>query len=77
MSTKGTNCWNCGRTAGTLRSKRSGIDYCAVCGAAMDGAGWISAKDVVFGMTLSDAPDDGEDPGDDECGRPNGSEEPH
>lgn len=58
MSTKGTNCWNCGRIAGTFRSKRSGIEYCAGCGAAMEGTGWISAKDVMFGMTRTDLPDD-------------------
>ena len=59
MGTKGKHCWNCERALQPLRSKRSGIEYCAACGAAIDGVGWISAEDLMSGMTRSDTPDEG------------------
>ena len=65
MGTTGKHCWNCERALQPLRSERSGIEYCAACGAAMDGVGWISAKDLMSGMTRSDTPDEGTNDGND------------
>lgn len=67
MRTKGKHCWNCERTLQPLRSKRSGIEYCAACGAAIDG-GWIAAKDLMSEMTRSDTPDEGANDGNDSDG---------
>lgn len=58
METTGKHCWNCERARQPVRSERTGIEYCAACGAAMNVVGWISAKDLMFGMTQSDAPDE-------------------
>jgi hypothetical protein len=64
MGTTGKHCWNCGRTLQPLRSKRSGIEYCADCGAAIDG-GWIPVKDLMSEMTRNDTPDEGANDGND------------
>jgi hypothetical protein len=68
MGTTGKHCWNCERALQPLRSKRSGIEYCAACGAAIDGVGWISAEDLISGMTRSDTPDEGTNDGNDRDG---------
>ena len=60
MENTGKHCWNCERALQPLRSKLTAIEYCAACGAAIDGVGWISAKDLLFGMTRSDTPDEDE-----------------
>jgi hypothetical protein len=58
MKTMDKHCWNCERARQTVRSERSGIEYCAACGAAMN-AGWISANGPMSGMTPRDTPDEG------------------
>ena len=68
MGTTGKHCWNCQRALQPLRSKRSGIEYCAACGAAIDGVGWISAKDLISGTTRSDTPDEGANDGNERDG---------
>jgi ribosomal protein L37AE/L43A len=40
-------CWNCGSSGERLRSKRTGIVYCADCGAAMDGLGAVTDFSVL------------------------------
>jgi ribosomal protein L37AE/L43A len=58
MITMGKRCWNCGRTITPLRSVRTGIEYCAACGAATDGVGWINAMNEVFGVMRTALRDD-------------------
>jgi hypothetical protein len=65
MGTTDKYCWNCERALQPLRSKRSGIEYCAACGAAIDGVGWIPAEDLRSGMTRRDTTDEGANDGDD------------
>jgi hypothetical protein len=68
MGTTGKHCWNCELELQPIRSKRSGIEYCAACGAAIDGVGWISAEDLRFGVTRKDTPDEGADNSNDHDG---------
>ena len=65
MGTTGKHCWNCERALQPLRSKRSGIEYCAACGAAIDGVGWISAEDLVSGTTRRNTSDESANDGND------------
>jgi ribosomal protein L37AE/L43A len=47
-------CWNCRRPLETFRSERTGIEYCASCGAATNGGGFITAMNEVTMETGSD-----------------------
>lgn len=42
-------CWNCKAEIDILQSPRTGIEYCASCGAAMEGVGWIATMNRTFG----------------------------
>jgi ribosomal protein L37AE/L43A len=35
-------CWNCKRELKTIRSPRTGAEYCEHCGAATNGMGWVA-----------------------------------